>query len=612
MLACIRRNTLALVCVVVVAATSLPALGQNILPPFKNGEFLIKFKGGINTQKAIQGLATDEAKVDTVSKKNNILLVRMRQNLDYSQTINQKNAFSKIDSIERVEPNYIYRAIDGVCPNDSRIGEQWYLRAIRAPEAWKYQRDSEGIVVAVVDTGVFMKHEDLSDNMWENLKPNRDKDNGKPFLDDHGADFFNNDGDPSPDMVETPVHPIFCDFNREEFPSLFSARRWESHGTHVAGIIGAIGDNNNGISGISWKIKIMPLKFLGGSCSSGTLANALRAIEYAIDHEAKIINNSWGGPYSDFLRDAISEADRAGILVVAAAGNEGRDNDIEKTVPSGYDLPNVLSVAASTKDDSLAEFSNYGRISIDIAAPGADILSTVPLGNGEKPESGYMTMSGTSMATPIVSGAAALVMAKYPNLTHYEVKELLIQTADPILKLHDKIVSGGRLNVARALQDQPLPQGFVRTLDALPADLRERVLQKLSPLDRVRIFLHADRFKDVDRNLGAQTTGMRGSGEANRGVSSDETFAYELMVSLNPGIEQAQIPNLFKPLKVEKARLAFRRQNIYEITVITKMTEIDLINKVRRINGVRHVETNKIYTYPRDFSSMTKRINASD
>jgi serine protease len=222
------------------------------------------------------------------------------------------------------------------------------------------------------------------------------------------------------------------------------------HGTHVAGTIGAVGDNGIGVTGVAWDVQLMGLRFLdtGGN---GNTSDAIELINYMTDmklnHGVNIVvsNNSWGGgAYSASLQDAIAASVDAGILFVASAGNDSRNTDIYTTYPQGYDVDGILSVASTDRYDNLSYFSNYGVNTVDLAAPGSDVYSTLPGG-------GYGYKSGTSMAAPHVSGAAALLMAANPGVTPQQIKSVLMDTADPIISLSTRVASGGRLNLHSAL-----------------------------------------------------------------------------------------------------------------------------------------------------------------
>lgn len=329
----------------------------------------------------------------------------------------------------------VYRDLPGNLPNDPQFEQQWALnnlgqdggkeRAdIDALKAWLKTRGNRDVVVAVLDTGVDYTHTDLVANIWmrpDNIPQYTDDELGT-FNDLHGFDADTNSADPKDD---------------------------NGHGTHCAGIIGAEGNNEVGIAGINWNVEIMPLKFLGRG-GFGTTKNAIEAINYAIDRKQKgvnirVINASWGSTqYSRALEDAIRAAGEQGILFVAAAGNASTDNDRRAHYPSNYKLPNVISVAALDRTDSLATFSNYGAKTVHIAAPGRDILSTWL--NDE-----YREASGTSMAAPEVSGVAALILSAEPKISVEKLRERLLQSVDKIDSLTGKVESGGRLNAAKAL-----------------------------------------------------------------------------------------------------------------------------------------------------------------
>lgn len=323
-------------------------------------------------------------------------------------------------------------------PNDANLNKLWGMTNCRALDAWCMNHDSP-VIVAVIDTGVDYNHEDLKANMWVNAgeTPGNNKDDdGNGIVDDiHGAKFDGGKGSGDP-----------MDDNK--------------HGTHCAGTIAAVGNNNIGVAGVNWKVQIMALKFLRGD-GSGSTNDAIRCIDYAIAKGAKVMSNSWGGGgRSQALQDAIARAEQKGILFVAAAGNESNNNDSNPSFPASYDNANVLAVAAITPSEDLSFFSNFGAKSVDLAAPGGaadgnkahDIFSTLP---GNK----YGALAGTSMATPHVSGAAALALAHpaYKNATAVEIKELLIKNSRAIGALSGKCVSGGTLDLTFISTTTDLP-----------------------------------------------------------------------------------------------------------------------------------------------------------
>jgi subtilisin family serine protease len=313
-------------------------------------------------------------------------------------------------------------------PNDSQYGQLWGMTAIDAPNAWNLGTGSRGVVVAVIDTGVDYNHVDLSANIWTNpgeIAGNGIDDDRNGFIDDvHGYDFANNDGNPMDD---------------------------NGHGTHVSGTIAAVGNNASGVAGVNWSSSVMALKFLDAN-GSGSLSDAVRAINYATmmrtryGVNVRVTSNSWGGGgYYSSLYTAIQNSNRADILFVAAAGNEGKNTDAAPSYPACYNCTNVISVAAVDSSNRLASFSNYGVVSVDLAAPGVSIYSTVP-GNR------YAYYSGTSMATPHVAGVAALAFAAAPSATMTQVRNAILQGAKPVSSLTGKVATGGMLNAYNTLQ----------------------------------------------------------------------------------------------------------------------------------------------------------------
>ena len=351
--------------------------------------------------------------------------------------------------VEYAEPNY-YRHTS-VTPDDTYFNWLWGLNNtgqrvngisgtpdadIDAPEAWDITEGSSDMIIAIVDTGVDYDHPDLSDNIWTNPGETPDNgvdDDGNGYVDDvRGWDFFSNDNDP-------------MDFN--------------GHGTHVSGIAAAEGDNALGVTGVCWTARIMPLRFLDAN-GKGTVADEISAIDYAVANGAHIINASFGGDaFTQAEYDAISRANSEGILFIAAAGNESFNNDEILFYPASHTLPNIISVAATDQDDNLCWFSNYGATTVDVGAPGVHIYST-------RPGIRYQYMHGTSVAAPYVAGLAALIWGVNASLTHYEIKEIILNGVDIVPTLNGKTVTGGRINASNVFADIPpqSPDG----LDATP------------------------------------------------------------------------------------------------------------------------------------------------
>lgn len=335
----------------------------------------------------------------------------------------------------RADPNVFYAEPDYIVwpsatVNDPDFGYLWGLhntgQVIRgatgipdidvdAPEAWDLTRGFPEIVVAVIDTGVDTSHPDLAANVWANPGeiPGDGIDNdGNGFIDDvNGWDFYHGDA------------------------TVFDAADGDEHGTHVSGTIAAVVDNGTGIAGVAPNVRILPVKFLGPL--GGTTSDAIEAIQYATAMGADIASNSWGGGgYSQALKDAITAFSGP---FVAAAGNNGSNTDTSAHYPSSYDCPNIISVAAVNNRGDRASFSNYGPTTVDLGAPGVDVYSLAP-------GAGYQYMSGTSMATPHVSGVAALMLSLKPSLLTGQLTELLYETVMPLPSLAGMTVTGGMAN----------------------------------------------------------------------------------------------------------------------------------------------------------------------
>lgn len=358
--------------------------------------------------------------------------------------------------VRYIEPNYVVHA--DVLPDDPRFGDLWGLRNtgqtggtpgadVDAERAWNISTGAGDVLVAVVDTGMDYTHPDLSANAWVNpgeVPGNGVDDDHNGFVDDvRGWDFVNGDNDPRDDA---------------------------GHGTHVSGTIGGVGNNGVGVAGVNWRVGIMPLKFLD-SQGFGTTDGAIAAIDYATALRVDAINASWGGGgFSQALLDAIREAGDAGALFVAAAGNDGLDNDFFPNYPSNFDAPNIVAVAATDHNDRKAAFSNFGAATVDLGAPGVDILSTIPGGS-------YGYSSGTSMAAPHVSGAAALVRAVAPGIGVAQLKQRLLDSADRVPDLAGITVTGGRLNAFLAIAEpDSTPPGMIDDLFAEAATSNSIVL----------------------------------------------------------------------------------------------------------------------------------------
>jgi subtilisin family serine protease len=345
--------------------------------------------------------------------------------------------FGDIPGVISVQPNYYYRLLN--TPNDPQftVSAMYGMYKIAAPAAWDLTTGSSTVVVADIDTGLRYTHQDLAANTWTNpgeIQNNGVDDDGNGYVDDYyGYDFRYNDPDPLDE---------------------------HGHGTHTAGTIGAIGNNALGVVGVNWNVKIMPIKIYSAGGTDSTSAMLINAYNYVrIMRERgvniRVTNNSYGDcpescAYDQATRDALEALGNAGVLNVFAAGNNGRNIDTGAPhFPSSYTLPTILAVASSTSTDARSSFSNYGTTSVDLAAPGSSILSTT-----RGTDSSYGGMSGTSMATPHVAGAAALLSAYNPGLSVASLKATLMNTADPVSWTATPTKTNGRLNVFNALQNQ--------------------------------------------------------------------------------------------------------------------------------------------------------------
>jgi len=424
---------------------------KNLDQEFIPGEFIVKLKTGVSLKSIKLSPSINIKK--SINESFAVVTASSNKSVENIISVLESNPL-----VEYAEPNFIWRIVTPIdegklnssvslegnlnSPDDPFFNTQWGLSNtgenepkaktsgvagsdINAIRAWAINRGSKRVKIAVIDTGVDYRHIDLRDQMWVNKKELYgtkgvdDDENG--YVDDiYGHDFSNEDGDPMDG---------------------------HGHGTHCAGVIGAAHNNQTGIAGVMPEVTIVAIKFLSDSGSGGT-DQAIAAIEYAIKAEVDVMSNSWGGgKYSEALKETIMKASNAGIIFVAASGNKSSNTDEEPHYPSSYDLPNVVSVGALTAQNKIASFSNYGANTVDIAAPGKNINSTV---QGNK----YKVYSGTSMAAPHVAGALGLLISQTGRIPHEEMMDRLIATAEPVKRLRGKVKDySGRLNAYNLLSN---------------------------------------------------------------------------------------------------------------------------------------------------------------
>ncbi len=454
---------------------------------YKEGELLVKFKSGVLTTSSLKLHQTIRASVAKSFKiVPNLDLVKLPKGLSVKDAVMQ---YMSDPNVEYAEPNYI-RCASSLSPNDIYFNDQWALNNkgtyasgtagadIKALDAWDISTGNTGITIAVLDSGIDYNHQDLVGNIWQN--PGETDcldgvdDDGNGYADDcKGWDFttcaeYNIDGSCMTTKSE----------DNDPMDDL-------GHGTHVAGIIGAKGNNLIGISGVMWNVKLMPVKIynansvLEGTCTSVFVSDEVAGIEYAVDNHAKIINASFHGEgYCDAEHDAIDAANTAEVLFIAAAGNGGVDgigdnNDLEPVFPASYGdpkysgLPNIISVAATDQNDRRASFSNYGLTSVHVAAPGVYVLSTLPQ-NLYSDFSDKEFYDGTSMAAPHVSGLAGLLYSYYDGVHNTQfnlslVRSAIFRTVDQLSLLKGWIQTGGRINAYKALSFLRTPTNLTAT-----------------------------------------------------------------------------------------------------------------------------------------------------
>jgi subtilisin family serine protease len=411
------------------------------------GELLVQFRAGVGDaakDASLRGLGArihDDLRLGSqrTDGKGDLHLVKLPAGLSVAAAM---RGLERDASVDFVEPNWVYRT--QATSNDTYFtnGSLWGMYGpatspanaygSQAAAAWGAGHTcSTGVAVGIIDEGYMFTHPELAANAWTNpfdASDGTDND-GNGYADDiHGWDFDGND------------NTVFDGVN-------------DDHGTHVAGTIAGKGGNGAGVAGVCWNLTIVSAKFLGAH--GGTTANAVKAVDYITDLKARhgmnlvATNNSWGGGgFSQALQDAIERANQGNILFIAAAGNDGNNIDVTASYPAGYPNANIIAVAAIDKTGALASFSNYGATKVHLGAPGVGIYSTVPARSKGTVVPSYASYSGTSMATPHVTGAAALYASTHPGATAAQIKAAILGAAVPTASLAGKTITGGRLNVS--------------------------------------------------------------------------------------------------------------------------------------------------------------------
>ncbi len=404
------------------------ALQQNPDLAWIPGQVIVKFRDDRDPRNSIARTLVQGKVI------RNLTGARGLQHLEVGVPVDQAvRQLNSMPHVEYAEPDYVLRA--HASPNDTYVSLQWGVnnigQSIRGVsgvndadidgfEAWDVRTSAANVVVAVIDSGTQWTHPDLDGNIWANadeIAGNGIDDDNNGYVDDvRGWDFFDNDNNPDDG---------------------------DGHGTHTAGTVGAEGNNGTGVAGVAWDVQIMPLRFLGPF--GGSTSDAVLAVNYAVANGAPISNNSWGGgPFSNSLNNAISNARNNNHLFVASAGNDGRNTDSNPAYPASYSHDNIISVASIDNRDNLAGTSNFGTTTVDLAAPGVDIASTYS-------GSGYVWSSGTSMAAPHVAGAAAILLAENPSWSYADIRDRIYATVRFTSATLNTTATGGVLNLADAL-----------------------------------------------------------------------------------------------------------------------------------------------------------------
>lgn len=401
-----QRPTVVVGLIIFLLWAGLPTAFAEAGLPYRTDQILIQPKNNVSRAALAAFHAAQGAEVkQTFDRIGGIQVIAVPANETVDGLIAK---YQQSGLVAFAEPDYIGH-IFSTYPNDPKYldGTLWGLNQIDAPEGWDALTSASNIVVAVLDTGVRYTHEDLAANMWVN-----------PNDGSHGWNMLTGTNDPSDDS---------------------------GHGTMVAGVLGAVGNNGKGVTGVAWRVQIMACKCFDGF-GNGTVSDVIAGMQYAMTNGAQIINASWGFPDSLALSNAVYSLRASNIIVVAACGNSATNIDLTPTYPASYPFDNIVTVASDTPSNTLAATSNFGATDVDLAAPGEGICSTFAASDNY-----YYTESGTSFSAGYVSGALALMLAKYPMETYQQIIQRLLNATDPLPSLAGKCATGGRLNLEKAL-----------------------------------------------------------------------------------------------------------------------------------------------------------------
>ncbi len=380
---------------------------QSVQPAFRADRILIQSKAGASAADLRQFQALRQSEIlSSFASIRGLQVIEVPAGETVTNLIAQ---YQRSGLVEFAEPDYVGHVFD-TKPNEVAFtnGTLWGLNTISAPAAWDIVTSATNIIVAVIDTGVLYGHEDLASNMWTKISDGS-----------HGWNVVAGNNDPNDDS---------------------------GHGTGVAGILGAVGNNGKGVVGVCWRTQILAYKAFN-NFGLGSVSQAIAGLEFAKTNGARILNASWGFPASLALSNAVYSLRASNIIVVAACGNSTANIDVAPTYPASYPFDNVVTVASTSASDVLSASSNYGVTNVALAAPGESIYSTFAAS-----PSFYLAQSGTSFAAPYVSGACALLMAQYPSDTYQETIARLLSSTDALPSLAGKCRTGGRLNLRKALR----------------------------------------------------------------------------------------------------------------------------------------------------------------